>query len=126
MQQVITKTHEITWTEEEGILRVRVIDGANLELKDVKEYYAFTDRITGGRKVLVIVDGTTDFTITEEARQYSAMQAEKTRIATALITRSKAMRMLANLYIQFNKPQSPTRMFTDEETALKWLGTFKK
>lgn len=126
MQQVITKTHEITWTEVEGLLRVRVIEGSALELKDVQEYYAFTDRITGGKKALVIVDGTTEFTITEEARQYSAEQAYKTRIATAFITRSKAMRMLANLYIQINKPKSPTRMFTDEESALKWLGSFKK
>jgi hypothetical protein len=123
MQQVITRTSEIIFSG--GILYVKLFEGANITLKDVEEYYSFTSRITEGKKVPVLVDGTASFTITDEARAYSVEQANKARLATAFITRSAATRMIANLYIQFNKPQTPVRMFTDTESAVKWLKTFR-
>lgn len=104
---------------------MKLFEGANITLKDVEEYYSFTSRITEGKKVPVLVDGTASFTITDEARAYSVEQANKARLATAFITRSAATRMIANLYIQFNKPQTPVRMFTDTESAVKWLKTFR-
>ena len=72
----------------------------------------------------VLVDATANFTITEEARAYSAERAAKTRIAIAFLIRSAATRLLVNLYTKINKPKVPTRMFTDEQSAIKWLDTF--
>lgn len=125
MQQVITRTTEITLGDD-GILRTRVFEGAAITLKDVKEYYAFTRRMAGDRKVLALVDGRASFSITDEARAYAADQMNETRIATALITRSAAVRMLYNLFVQVNKPQVPTKMFTDEQSAEAWLKVFRE
>lgn len=124
MQQVITRTSEII-LEKDGILRTKIFEGVEIGLRDVQEYYAFTQKLTGGKKALVLIDGRAAFSITEEARAYAAEQANRTRVATALIVNSAAARMLYNLYIQINKPQTPTRMFTDERTAIEWLKTFK-
>jgi hypothetical protein len=124
MQQVITRTSEIILGKD-GILRTKIFEGAEIELRDVQEYYAFTEKLTGGQKALVLIDGRTAFTITEEARSYASVQANRTRIATALIVGSPAARMLYNLYMQVNRPQTPTRMFTDEQSATAWLFSFK-
>ncbi|MGZ3885614.1 MAG: DUF7793 family protein [Bacteroidia bacterium] len=45
-------------------------------------------------------------------------------MADALITDSLAMRLIANSYIKFNRPEVPTRMFSDEKKAIEWLHTF--
>jgi len=44
--------------------------------------------------------------------------------ADAFIINSTAMKLIANFYLSINKPQRPTRMFTTEEDAIKWLKTF--
>ncbi|MEM6522360.1 MAG: hypothetical protein AAGF85_10900 [Bacteroidota bacterium] len=44
--------------------------------------------------------------------------------AAAILVKSPVERMIANSYININKPPKPTRMFTDEKRAIKWLGKF--
>lgn len=124
MQQVITRTSEII-LEKDGILRTKIFEGSVIGLKDVQEYYSFTEKLTGGEKALVLLDGRSAFTITDEARAYAAEQANRTRAATALIVNSPAIKIIYNLYIQIDKPQTPTRMFTDEASAIAWLKIFK-
>jgi hypothetical protein len=34
--------------------------------------------------------------------------------------------LLANFFIKFKKPATPTRMFKNEEKAIKWLLSFKQ
>jgi glutaredoxin len=57
-----------------------------------------------------------DYWATKEACPYSK--------AEAFIINSIAMRIIANFYLKINKPQRPTKMFTHEEEAIKWLKTF--
>jgi len=44
--------------------------------------------------------------------------------ADAFVVRSTALKIIANFYLSFNKPERPTRMFADEKEALAWLKTF--
>jgi hypothetical protein len=44
--------------------------------------------------------------------------------ADAFMISSTAMRLISNFYLRINKPQRPTRMFTDEKEAIEWLKTF--
>ncbi len=44
--------------------------------------------------------------------------------ADAFIVRSLAFRLLANFYLQFNKPERPTRFFQNTKDATAWLLTF--
>lgn len=57
-----------------------------------------------------------DYWATKDACPYSK--------AEAFIINSIAMRMIANFYLKINKPERPTKMFTREEEAIKWLKTF--
>ncbi len=44
--------------------------------------------------------------------------------ADAFMIKSVAMQLIANFYLRINKPERPTKMFTDEKEAIKWLKTF--
>ena len=62
---------------------------------------------------------------TKEARDYMANEGNRLVLASAMLISSPMLRMMANFYISVNKPQNPSRMFTDEESALEWLNPFK-
>ena len=62
---------------------------------------------------------------TKEARDYFAKEGNEGIIANALLVKSSAFKMMANFYVMVNKPTNPTRLFTDKESALKWLEQYK-
>jgi hypothetical protein len=41
--------------------------------------------------------------------------------AIAIFSKSLGQKILANFYIKTIKPNTPTKFFTDEESAIKWL-----
>jgi hypothetical protein len=43
--------------------------------------------------------------------------------ATALFVDAPVSQLLANFFLRVNKPTIPTKMFTSETEALKWLQT---
>ncbi len=57
-----------------------------------------------------------DYWATKEACPYSK--------ADAFMINSTAMSLISNFYLRLNKPERPTRMFSDEAEAIKWLKTF--
>jgi hypothetical protein len=62
-----------------------------------------------------------------EARQrLSDKDAGEGISAVAVLIQSKTHRILYNFFTSIYKDPSPTRLFTDEAEALKWLQQFKK
>lgn len=60
--------------------------------------------------------------ITREARSmFASAEAATLFAATALLVGSPLSRALGNFFLGLNKPQMPTRLFTDEAEALAWL-----
>lgn len=55
---------------------------------------------------------------------FASKKVTDLNIAMALITSSLTSKILANFFIKFNKPSSPTKMFKTREDALVWLNTF--
>ncbi len=39
----------------------------------------------------------------------------------AMVAKSDAHKLIANFYLQFNKPEKPTKVFQDENEAIAWL-----
>ena len=63
--------------------------------------------------------------ISREARVYYANERTASiQRATALLINSPVSRVIANFFMGLNRPLSPTRMFTDEAEAIRWLQTF--
>jgi hypothetical protein len=59
--------------------------------------------------------------IDSKSRAYAAAQYRPHVAGTAIIVDSKVSSYFANLYLKFSQPKVPTRLFTLEEDAVKWL-----
>ncbi len=123
---VRTKINE-KFVDEEGILRIKVIEGAHMDLQSMKEDAAANIELMGDKKALALFDSRVFFTIEKDARDYvKSGIVDPTRIATAVLTDKLGVRLLVNFFIRFNKPTTPMKMFGDEESALKWLRQFRE
>ncbi|MEJ8803304.1 DUF7793 family protein [Pontibacter sp. H249] len=63
---------------------------------------------------------------TKDARDYLANEGNDLVSASAILVGSPMLKMSANFFIMVNKPQNPTRLFTDRKSALEWLEKYKK
>lgn len=60
--------------------------------------------------------------VSKEARDYWAKPENSGHVrCTALLIQSTFARIAGNLFLQFNKPKFPTKLFTDKAKAVEWL-----
>lgn len=123
-----TKSLETSYVKmilEDGILHFyyKEIETMDLDMAItcVKDRLQFTDN----KAYPCLVDVIMLKNSTKEARDYLAVQGNEGISANAILVNSMAFKMMANFYIMVNKPQNPTRMFTDKTSALEWLEQFK-
>ncbi len=113
------------YIDEDGILVVEILPGVNVTIEKSREYLAATNQLLNGRKALILLDASAEYTITEEAKAFGSSDAFlSNRIAIAYVTKSLGNRLMFNLYLTVYKPSIPTRMFSSRKTALQWLKTF--
>lgn len=64
--------------------------------------------------------------ITKEARDYFASKEGCQKIKSCgIVINSEVTRVIANFFLNINKPLVPTKLFTCEESARKWLCDFR-
>ena len=67
----------------------------------------------------------TFFSTTNEFRKLLASKEfTDYRMAVAFVTKNMAIKILGHFFINVNKPATPTKMFTNEADAFKWLQAF--
>jgi len=104
------------------IFKMTIYEGAELELEDVRQMKASSMKLAEGKKYAILLDATNSFNVTPEANKVLASKEyTEYRVAAAFVTNSLANKIAGNFFIKFNKPASPTKMFTDEATAFEWL-----
>lgn len=124
--KMLNKTVEL-YIDEERILRVTVLEGAEIDIEEAKENFESARKLSEGKRMLKLVDAKAYFTMTKRARDFAASkETNEFNIARAIVTNSLANRLLINFFITFHKPQTPVKMFSSEEEALKWLRKFKE
>jgi hypothetical protein len=125
MKKIRTKINE-KWVDENGILWIKVIEGASIDLENLIEDASVNDSLTDGKKALALYDARSFFTITPEASDYvKSGILNKSRIATAVVTDKLAARLIVNVVAMVRKPETPLKMFNNEKDALRWLHSFK-
>ena len=113
------------YIDEDGILRIRVLEGADITLENIKKNFDIYKELLGDKKALLLIDSRARFNYSKAARIYTASnQNGLNRVAVAHVVSSFANRWIISVYIRFNKPVVPTRMFPSEQKALNWLKTF--
>ena len=121
MKIIHTKVATFSFDASERLLYMKIHAGAEIELENAIENYDTAQLLVGGIKHLLLVDGRADVYLSKEAKIYSAQKKHNSPIAMAVIVSSTANRLLGNIYINFNKPEVPTKLFSTEEKAIEWL-----
>lgn len=117
-----TSTADIT-LDSDGRVVVRINEGARQTLAHAEENLAAAIKVGGGEKRPLLTDIRVCEPLTPEARRYysgKALVDSFTAIAI-LIANNTFGSMMGNVYLRIAKPGVPSRLFTDEEEAKRWL-----
>ncbi len=111
----------LLWVER-GLLRGRFLPGAEVGREDALENLAVSLALTGGRRLPALIDLREVKTQSAEARAVLAgPAAARVSGAVALLIGSPLSRVVGNFYLRFNRPETPTRLFSSEAEAETWL-----
>jgi len=112
---------------EEGLLVVRINDGALQSLEDAKENLALAVTETGGQRRPLLIDIRTAQPLDADARHHYSGQTlvERFSALALLVEASPFGRMLGNVYLRVARPGIPTQLFSDDAQAVEWLKTYR-
>jgi hypothetical protein len=117
-----TRTARIGLTGD-GLLIVRINDGAYQTLDDAKENLAAAVSETAGKRRPLLIDIRSAKPLDADARHhYSGLTlVERFSALALLIDASPFGRMMGNVYLRVARPGIPTQLFADEYRACEWL-----
>lgn len=82
--------------------------------------------VSSGISYPVLINIKSVIKVTKEARDFLASEEGCRGVtASAIVVNSALTSMIGNFFIRVSKPLVPTRLFTDENAAIKWLSAFK-
>ena len=107
---------------QDDVLYIVFKEGADVCIDCMKESKKARLLLQNNQKMKILVDSRGLFNITKEARDYAAEDRHADlSIAMALVSDSLPTKLMMNFFIKFNRPKTPTKMFTDVDKALEWL-----
>lgn len=111
-------TRTCTFELEGGLLVARFLDGVEVSEEDARDNL----RTTAGRRLPVLVDLRVLKSQSAGARAVLAgPEAARVSHAVALLIGSPLSRVIGNFYLRFNRPETPTQLFSSEAAARAWL-----
>jgi hypothetical protein len=118
----VTNTARIDLNEQ-GLVIVRINDGAFQSLADAEENLATAVAETKGTRRPLLIDIRTAKPLDAAARHhYSGLTLVERFSALALLVEASPFgRMLGNVYLRVARPGIPTQLFADETRAVTWL-----
>jgi hypothetical protein len=121
-----TKTARIALNDQ-GLLIVRIRDGAHQSLADAKENLALAVSETRGERRPLLIDIRKAQPLEADARHHYSGQTlvERFSALALLIEGSPFGRMMGNVYLRIARPGIPTQLFSDEGRALEWLNAHR-
>lgn len=111
------------WVEEElGIVYSQPIEGAVIGYEEALEVIRIRRKLQGGRRMGLLSDPRGVRKVDCHARKVLSENASKKDLyAVALLAENAVSRMVANMAVGFNRPEVPTKVFSDRNKAISWL-----
>ncbi len=108
------------------IMHLHILSKDEFSLKELKDSLEAYIQLGKGKKYANLVTFEEEYIpFSSEAKKFAAsLEANKHTICDAIVVKSLAMRLAANVYLKLNKPVVPTRSFNSKEKAIEWLNTF--
>ena len=117
-----TRTAVINLSDD-GLVIVRIRDGAHQSLEDAQTNLATALSETAGRRRPLLIDIRNAQPLDADARHHYSGQAlvDGFSAMALLVRRSPLGRMMGNVYLRVARPGIPTQLFADESRAVEWL-----
>jgi hypothetical protein len=107
---------------EPRIIRMEITKDITITKKEAEELNLAMRDLGGGEEIPYLLLATENTQFDSSSRAYAATaQGSRYQEAEALIVRTLAHRLLADLYLKINKPVKPCRVFQHEEDGIEWL-----
>jgi len=116
-----TATAQITL--DDGLLLVRIRDGAHQRPSDARENLSVALSATQGVRRPMLIDITKCQPLDADTRHvYSGQPLIEGFTALALLIEASPLgKMMGNVYLRVARPGIPTQLFTSEASAIDWL-----
>ena len=111
-----------TWMGEDGIARTKVKPDSEITLMHAIENGKAVTSLFNNKKFPILIDSRGIRSMTREAREHFSLNGRESKTsAFGIIIKSPLSRVLGNFFMGVNKPTVPTRLFDNEDDAVKWL-----
>jgi hypothetical protein len=121
MKNVKENQYAIVWKEDEIIMAVFKSD-INLDLEGALEAVKLRKTLTTDKDYPMLVDIRNIKGANKEAREYMGSKDAAEGVSkAAIIIDSNFSMYIGNLFLALNKPEAPTKLFTEKSAAVKWL-----
>jgi hypothetical protein len=105
--------------------RLNVLGNEEISVEDVKDIADACNKAANSKvlPLLIVVDA---FTLpSPQARKYIALpNSNPYAKAEAYVINDMAQKIVGNFFLKFDKPARPTKIFSKETDAVKWLEQF--
>ncbi len=109
----------------DGIGYVYFKDHTELNIELQMELLKWYDELNDKNLLPFIIEAGEGVSITKEARDNAILIEDISAIkASAVVVNNLAYKMIANFYLNFNKPKRPYKVFSKREEAIAWLKQF--
>jgi hypothetical protein len=106
----------------DGIVYVFFKENCVLDVKLQHKMLGSYNEVTGSKMTPFLFMADKGVTLTKEARDNAIIVEEITPCsASAVVVTNLAYKLIANFYMQFNKPLRPYKVFSNKGEAVEWL-----
>jgi hypothetical protein len=106
---------------DDQIYRYIAINNCTLDMDTLKKMTDTGDAWCQKRLCANLIDIRNMFFVDSATRAYAAAQYREHVAGTAIVIDSKISSYFANIFLKFSQPKVPTRLFYNENEAVKWL-----
>ncbi|HEY8937047.1 MAG TPA: STAS/SEC14 domain-containing protein [Cyclobacteriaceae bacterium] len=94
-------------------------------VKNISENVALVKRITGNKKVPLLIYLSNSPVPDKETRKFSTEQLPNVYTAMAMVSKPGLAKFIMNLLFKFKTPPIPMKSFTDDVQAREWLKQYR-
>jgi len=121
MQSTIVNERLKVVQGDDQIYKYIALNNCTLDMDTLKKMTQVGDTWNGSRLCANLVDVRNLLFVDSKTREYAAAQYRPHVAGQAILIDSKISSYFANIFLKFSKPKVPTRLFSREDEALKWL-----
>jgi len=121
MQSTIINNRLKVVQEDDQIYKYIALDNCTLDMDTLEKMTKTGDTWNADRLCANLIDVRKLFFVDSKTREYAAAQYRPYVAGQAILIDSKISSYFANLFLTFSRPKVPTRLFSKEDEALKWL-----